>query len=293
MIDAVFHRTYNQSRRSAARSSGAQGGCRIARLCVRGRRRMEENTTKASLFITCLIDNFYPSVGESVVQILDRLGVQVDFPERQTCCGQPAFNSGYVSEARAVASTMLDAFRDSEYVVTASGSCAGMVHHYYHSLFSDDAELTGPADELVRKTFEFSDFLVNVLGVTDVGAVFPHRVTYHPSCHGARLLGVRDEPGLLLSNVRDIKLVELPYADDCCGFGGAFAVKMSDISSAMVSEKSQHVLETDAEVLVSGDMGCLMNIGGRLRRQGSQVRVMHLADLLYRGIQIAEGATER
>lgn len=239
---------------------------------------------RVSLFITCLVDNFFPNAGEAMVRILDKYGVEVAFPKNQTCCGQPAFNSGYVDEAREVAKTLLDAFEDAEYVVSPSGSCTGMIHHYYPTLFKDSPELLYKANKLANKTYEFSQFLVNVLGVTDVGARFPYRVTYHPSCHGARLLGVKDEPQQLLANIADIEFVQLEYANDCCGFGGTFAVKMSDISSAMVTEKAEHVLETKAGVLIGTDMGCLMNIGGRLRYEGSQVRVMHLAEVLYEGI---------
>ncbi len=243
---------------------------------------------KVSLFITCLVDNFFPNVGEAMARILHRNGIEVDVPLAQTCCGQPAFNSGYTDEARAVARTMLGAFADADYVISPSGSCVGMIHHYYPYLFRDDPTLAAAAERLTKKTYEFTQFLVNVLGVRDVGARFPHRVTYHPSCHGSRLLGVKDEPLILLQNVQGIDFVNLPYASDCCGFGGTFSVKMPDISAAMVSEKVAHVLETEAEVLVGTDMGCLMNIGGRLRREGRPVRVMHVAELLYEGIRQAE-----
>ncbi|QSO50798.1 (Fe-S)-binding protein [Alicyclobacillus curvatus] len=239
---------------------------------------------KVSLFVTCLVDNLYPQVGEAMVRILDRIGVEVVFPAGQTCCGQPAFNSGYTDEARASARTLVDAFEDAEYVVSPSGSCTGMIHHYYEELFANDLKRAQKAKELAAKSFEFSQFLVSVLGVTDVGASFPHRVTYHPSCHGARLLGVKDEPLTLLRNVRDIELVDLPYATDCCGFGGTFAIKMGDISTAMVTEKVDHVQETRADVVVGTDMGCLMNIGGRMSREGLRVRPMHIAELLYEGI---------
>ncbi|OFW76179.1 MAG: Fe-S oxidoreductase [Alicyclobacillus sp. RIFOXYA1_FULL_53_8] len=240
---------------------------------------------KVALFVTCLVDNFYPHVAEAMVRILNRYGVEVTFPAGQTCCGQPAFNSGYVHEAREVGRTLIDAFQDADYVVSPSGSCAGMVHHYYPELYREDAPASAQVERLAGKTFEFSQFLVNVLKVTDLGAVFPHRVTYHPSCHGARLLGVKDEPLQLLQQVRGLELVDLPHANDCCGFGGTFAVKMHDISTAMVTEKTEHVLATEAEVLVGTDLGCLMNIGGRLRHQGHNVRVMHLAELLLEGIE--------
>lgn len=242
---------------------------------------------KASLFVTCLVDNFFPNVGEAMVRILDHYGVDVDFPSTQTCCGQPAFNSGYTAEARKVAKTLLTAFDDAEYVISPSGSCTGMIHHYYPYLFKDDVVQLDKALRLIEKTYEFTQFLVNVVKVKHIPSKFPHTVTYHPSCHGARLLGVKDEPLELISQVQDLKLAPLPYANDCCGFGGTFAVKMGEISSAMVSEKAEHVVETGAEVLVGTDMGCLMNIGGRLRHQGQQVRVMHVAELLYEGMQHA------
>jgi L-lactate dehydrogenase complex protein LldE len=224
-----------------------------------------------------------------MAHLLARYGIELDFPEAQTCCGQPAFNSGYWSEARRAAKTLLAAFEDSDFVISPSGSCTGMIHHYYETLFADDPELLEKAGQLRRKSFEFSQFLVNLLGITDVGAIFPHKVTYHPSCHGKRILGIAEEPMILLNNVRDLQLVPLPFAEDCCGFGGTFSVKMADISGAMVSEKADHILETEAEVLVGLDMGCLMNISGHLRYRGKPVRVMHLAELLDEGVKLAHG----
>jgi len=239
---------------------------------------------KVSLFITCLSDAIYPRVGEAMVRLLARYGVTLEFPSVQTCCGQPAFNSGYWKEARATAKTIIDAFEDSDFVISPSGSCTGMIHHY-PKLFENDPEMLERALALQSKSYEFTQFLVNVLGVTDVGATFPHKVTYHPSCHGSRLLGVKDEPMALMSKVKGLEFVPLPHAEDCCGFGGTFAVKMSDISGAMVTEKSDHVKETEAEVLVGLDMACLMNIGGNLRYRNEPVRVMHLAELLYEGVK--------
>ncbi|GAA3405622.1 (Fe-S)-binding protein [Paenibacillus hodogayensis] len=238
---------------------------------------------KVSLFITCLADMMYPEVGESVVRLLHRYGCEVDFPEQQTCCGQPAFNSGYQDEARVVARQWIRAFEGSDYIVSPSGSCTGMIHHYYPDLFRDEPEWRAKAEALIAKTYEFSQFLVQILGVTDVGAAFPHTATYHPSCHAMRLLGVRTEPNELMSHVRGLELIDLPHREDCCGFGGTFAVKMADMSEAMVCEKARHVLETGAEVLVGTDMGCLMNIDGRLNKEGKPVRVMHLAQLLEQG----------
>lgn len=239
---------------------------------------------KVSIFITCLSDAMYPRVGEAMVRILNRHGVKVDFPHMQTCCGQPAFNSGYWDEAREVALNMLEAFDDSDFVISPSGSCTGMIHHYYPQLFADNSVLLEKANRLVNKTYEFTQFMVQVLGKEDLGVTFPHKVTYHPSCHGTRLLGVKDEPMKLMGSVKEMELVPLPYEEDCCGFGGTFAVKMSDVSGVMVSEKVEHIIETEAEVLVGLDMGCLMNIAGRLHYQGTPIKVMHLVELLDEGL---------
>lgn len=235
------------------------------------------------MFITCVSDAVYPRVGEAMARLLARYGVQLDFPEVQTCCGQPAYNSGYWNEARQAALTILQAFERSDFVIAPSGSCTGMLHHY-PKLFQDDPLNLAKALELQHKSYEFSQFMVQVLGITDLGAVFPHSVTYHPSCHGTRILGIREEPMQLLNHVKGMDLVPLPFAEDCCGFGGTFAVKMADISGAMVTEKSDHVLETKAEILTGLDMGCLMNIAGNLRYRQQPVRVMHLAELLYEGV---------
>jgi len=238
---------------------------------------------KVSMFITCISDAVYPRVGEAMVRLLARYGVQMDFPEVQTCCGQPAFNAGYWDEARQTAVTILQAFEDSDFVIAPSGSCTGMLHHF-PKLFQDDPVHLLKAQALQRKAYEFSQFMVKVLGITDLGAMFPHKVTYHPSCHGSRILGIRDEPMLLMQNIKGMELVPLPFAEDCCGFGGTFAIKMAEISGAMVTEKSDHVLETEAEILTGLDMGCLMNIAGNLRYRQQPIRVMHLAELLYEGV---------
>ncbi|PNQ87774.1 (Fe-S)-binding protein [Paenibacillus polymyxa] len=241
---------------------------------------------KVSLFITCLSDAIYPKVGEAMARLLARYGVELEFPKVQTCCGQPSYNSGYWDETRAAAKTILKAFNDSDFVVSPSGSCTYMIHHY-PELFKDEPEWLESARRLKQKTYEFTQFMVQVLGVTDVGASFPHTVTYHPSCHGTRLLGVKEEPMKLLGSVKGLQLVPLPFAEDCCGFGGTFAVKMPDISGAMVTEKVDHIRETEAEVLVGLDMACLMNIAGNLRYRKEPVRVMHLAELLYEGVKHA------
>ncbi len=239
---------------------------------------------KVSLFVTCISDAVYPRVAEAIARLLARYGVAVDLPPVQTCCGQPAYNSGYWQEAREAAKTILDAFADSDFVVSPSGSCTGMIHHY-DKLFEDDPVYLEKARVLEQKSYEFTQFLVHVLGVTDLGAVYPHKVTYHPSCHGSRILGVKEEPLVLMERVKGLELVPLPFAEDCCGFGGTFAVKMSDISGAMVTEKADHVLESEAEVLVGLDMACLMNISGHLQYRNEPVRVMHLAELLYEGVK--------
>ncbi|MDP1513348.1 (Fe-S)-binding protein [Paenibacillus sp. CMAA1739] len=241
---------------------------------------------KVSLFITCLSDAIYPRVGEAMARLLARYGVELEFPKVQTCCGQPSYNSGYWDETRAAAKTILRAFNDSDFVVAPSGSCTYMIHHY-PELFKDEPKWLDSARRLEQKTYEFTQFMVQVLGVTDVGASFPHTVTYHPSCHGTRLLGVKEEPMKLLGSVKGLQLVPLPFAEDCCGFGGTFAVKMPDISGAMVTEKVDHIRETEAEVLVGLDMACLMNIAGNLRYREEPVRVMHLAELLYEGVKHA------
>jgi L-lactate dehydrogenase complex protein LldE len=233
-----------------------------------------------SLFITCLADQVFPEVGVSTVRLLRRLGCTVDFPRAQTCCGQPLFNAGHVDDAREVARTLLDAFEKSEHVVAPSGSCVGMVKHYFPELFDGDRELGERALRLAAKTWELSQFLVHVLHVDDVGARFPHRATFHPSCHASRLLGAKDEPLRLLACVKDLDLAPLERAEDCCGFGGLFAVKLPDISSAMAGEKCDHVLATRPEYVIGSDMGCLMNIAGMLSRRGSPVRAIHLAQVL-------------
>jgi L-lactate dehydrogenase complex protein LldE len=241
---------------------------------------------KVSLFVTCLSDAIYPKVAEAIVRLLARYGVAVEFPSVQTCCGQPAYNAGYWNEARETAKTLLEAFEDSDFVISPSGSCTGMIHHY-EKLFENDPVYLEKAHRLAQKSYEFTQFLVHVLDIKDLGAVYPHKVTYHPSCHGSRILGVKNEPLALMEHVKDMEVIPLPFAEDCCGFGGTFAVKMADISGAMVMEKVDHVLETEAEVLVGLDMACLMNISGNLHYRNKPIKVMHLAELLYEGVKRA------
>jgi L-lactate dehydrogenase complex protein LldE len=239
---------------------------------------------KVALFATCLVDQMYPAVAESAARVLRRHGCEVSFPPAQVCCGQPAMNSGFVAEARRVAATLLDAFAEADYVVSPSGSCAAMVHHHYVRLFADDPARLGRAARLIDKVYEFSQFMVNVLEVERVNGSFPHAVTFHPSCHGARLLGVRREPLSLLRAVPDLELRPLPRADDCCGFGGTFAVKLPQISAAIADEKLRHVDETGARFLVGTDLGCLMHLSGRMQRRGVAVEALHIAQLIDRAL---------
>ena len=237
---------------------------------------------RVALMVTCINDALYPETGKAVVTLLHRLGVDVDFPAGQTCCAQPMVNTGYLDEAVPVVRTFVSAFEGYDAVVAPSGSCAGSARHQ-HSIVarrSGDAGLADAVRELSPKVHELSEFLVDVLGVEDVGAYFPHTVTYHPTCHSLRLLGVGERPTRLLRNVRGLRLVDLPNATECCGFGGTFAVKNSDTSVAMGADKARHVRSTGAEVVVAGDNSCLTHIGGVLSRQRAGVRVMHLAEVL-------------
>ncbi len=237
---------------------------------------------RVALMVTCINDALYPGTGQAVVALLRRLGVEVDFPAAQTCCAQPMVNTGYLDEAVPVVRTFVDAFAGYDAIVTPSGSCAGSARHQHGIVArrSGDAGLERAVAETSPKVYELSEFLVDVLGVTDVGAYYPHTVTYHPTCHSLRMLGVGDRPRRLLENVRGLTLVDLPGDDQCCGFGGTFAVKNSDTSVAMGTDKVRHVLETGAEVLVAGDNSCLTHIGGLMTREKAGVRTVHLAEIL-------------
>lgn len=234
---------------------------------------------RASLLITCLADMFNPDVGVRIVRLLRRLGVGVDFPAGQTCCGLPLFNSGYQAEAAAVARRTISLFRDAEHVVVPSGSCAWMVKQEYPGLMSDPS-LRAEAESLARRTWEFSQFLVKVLGRTTFTSGVGGRVTYHDSCHLLRGLGESESPRLLLRNLRGAEFVELPGHDECCGFGGSFAVRLPEVSTAILDRKVANVESTGAACLVACDAGCLLQMGGGLRRRGSRVRALHLAELL-------------
>ncbi|HVU07207.1 MAG TPA: (Fe-S)-binding protein [Verrucomicrobiae bacterium] len=234
---------------------------------------------KISLFIPCFVDQFFPQTGMNLVKILERLGHVVDFPKAQTCCGQPAFNSGFWDEARAVAEKQIAVFKNSEIVVIVSGSCSSMLKVFYPELFHGHA-LESEAKLLAAKTFEFSDFLVNRLGVSDVGANFPGRATFHDGCHGLRELNLKNPPRELLKNVRGLELVEMKEAETCCGFGGTFAVKFPMISTAMGEVKCASIAETGVDFVISNDSSCLMQIRGLLDRQGKPIKTFHLADVL-------------
>ncbi|GAB2621923.1 (Fe-S)-binding protein [Streptomyces capparidis] len=239
---------------------------------------------RAALFVTCVNDTLYPRTGQAAVALLRRLGVDVAFPQRQTCCGQMHYNTGYRHEAEPLVRDFAETFADYDAVVAPSGSCAAMVRDIHPRVAerSEGRVDAGRVAAVVPKVYELSEFLLDVLGVEDVGAYFPHRVTYHPTCHSLRLLKVGDRPTRLLRAVRGLDLVELPGADECCGFGGTFALKNPAVSAAMCSDKIRHAVDTGAEVLCAADNSCLMHLGGALRRQRSGVRTMHLAEILAR-----------
>jgi L-lactate dehydrogenase complex protein LldE len=237
-----------------------------------------------SLMISCLGDAIFPSVGVNAVRVLSELGCRVDFPPAQTCCGQVAFNSGYWDDARRSAEAYLRAFSKSEYVISVSGSCAAMIRHHYPALFAGTRH-AAEAESLAARTFEFSEFLVDVLSPPSLPVVCRRRATFHHSCHTSRQLGVVRAPETLLGMVEGLDYVPLAKPAECCGFGGTFSIKLPDISAAMVDEKVDRVLATGAELLVGLDMSCLMNIEGRLRRRGADVEVKHLAQILGDGWQ--------
>jgi L-lactate dehydrogenase complex protein LldE len=237
-----------------------------------------QHRPRVGLFVTCLVDLFRPSIGWAAVKLLEDAGCHVEVPP-QTCCGQPAYNSGDRALAKDLARAVIEAFAPYDYVIAPSGSCAGMLAKHYPALFEDDAFAT-KAQGFASKVYELSDFLVTVLKVTAVEAEFPHRVTYHDACSGLRELGIADQPRQLLSSVRGLDLVEMDDQTRCCGFGGTFAVKYSEVSAAIVDEKADQAEKSGAPVLLAGDLGCLMNIAGRLSRRGSRVEVRHFAEVL-------------
>jgi len=238
---------------------------------------------RIGLFVTCLTDTLFPDTGKAVVTVLERLGHRVEFPAGQSCCGQMHFNTGYRREALPMARGFAAAFEGYDAIVTPSASCAAMVREYHPVLASGDAALAGRVASVAPRVHDLATFLVNVLGVSDVGAYFPHRVTYHPTCHSLRMMHVGEAPVTLLRAVRGLELVELPDATTCCGFGGTFAVKNPDVSAAMCADKVAAIRQSRAEVVCAGDNSCLMHIGGALSRMRTGVRTMHLAEILAAG----------
>jgi L-lactate dehydrogenase complex protein LldE len=237
---------------------------------------------RVALFVTCLADAMFPEVGKATVRVLERLGQVVEFPAEQTCCGQMHVNTGYQKQALPLVERFVEVFSSYDAIVAPSGSCVGSVRHQ-HSMIAKrfgSSELVQQVDAVAAKTYELSEFLVDVLGVTDVGAYFPHRVTYHPTCHSLRMLRVGDKPITLLRAVDALELVELPAADQCCGFGGTFAIKNADTSTAMLADKMRNVLDTGAEICTAGDSSCLMHIGGGLSRIRAGSKTLHLAQIL-------------
>jgi L-lactate dehydrogenase complex protein LldE len=235
---------------------------------------------RVALFVTCLVDLFRPTVGFAAVKLLEDAGCTVEVPRRQTCCGQPAYNSGDRADAEAIALQVFDAFAGYDYVVAPSGSCAGMLRVHYTELFADDSENLPRAQELAERSWELVSFLVDVCGTEAVAANWQRRVTYHDACSGLRELGVKLQPRQLLASVSGLRLAELPGAEVCCGFGGTFCVKYPEISDKMVTDKAADIAGTGAEAVLSGDMGCLLNIAGKLYRQGRLVEVRHVAEVL-------------
>ena len=237
---------------------------------------------QVSLFVTCMVDMLSPQTGMSVVAVLEHLGLTVDFPAGQTCCGQPAFNSGYWDEARQVARHFIQTFREAEVIVTPSGSCAAMVRHEYPRLFAEEPVLLAEAERLASIIWEFTEFIVDGLGITDLQARLPERQTAvcHHACHGLRLLNLKNAAETLLNNTENLAVRPWDNGEICCGFGGLFAVKMADVSGAMLRKKLAHIADSGADVVVTGDISCLMHMNGGLEKQGEPARVKHIADLL-------------
>jgi L-lactate dehydrogenase complex protein LldE len=245
---------------------------------------------KVSFFSTCLIDFIYPETGLSAIKVLEYLGVEVEVPEEQTCCGQPAYNGGYFNEARAIAAHFLHTFKGAEVIVTPSGSCAAMVRHEYPRLFAGDQEWEGLAQRVASRTWEFAEFIVDGLGISDLNVELSDEKTLavHDSCHGLRFLGLGKAQRCLLGNIINVSLIEMKGHDECCGFGGLFSVKMADISGVMLEKKIDNIENCLADLIVSTDVSCLMHINGGLERKGYKKRVLHLADILSGALEKGE-----
>jgi len=245
---------------------------------------MTEKTSplRVGLFVTCLVDLMRPSVGFGALRLLARIGPSLDVlvPDQQTCCGQPAYNSGDVKTARALAQNVIETFEDFDRVVVPSGSCAGMIVKHYPNLFATDDPWRARADSLAQRTWELTSFLAEHLDLNDTGAAFSGTATYHDSCAGLRELGVKHQPRKLLATVEGLTMNELADSESCCGFGGLFSLKYPDVSGAIVDQKAQAVENTNSDLLVGGDLGCLMNVAGKLKRRGSKMRVFHIAEVL-------------
>ena len=237
---------------------------------------------RIALFVTCLVDFFRPTIGFAAVKLLQEAGCTVEVPRAQTCCGQPAYNSGDRADAKAIAMQVLDAFEGYDHVVAPSGSCAGMIRRHYPELFADDPAVLPRAQRLAARSWELVSFLVDVCRVHAVAARWDREVTYHDACSGLRELGVRDQPRRLLASVGGLTLRELPGAETCCGFGGTFCIKYPDISDNMVNDKEAEIVATGAEAVLAGDLGCLLNIAGKLHRRGRWIEVRHVAEVLAR-----------
>ena len=241
---------------------------------------MAEEPARVALFVTCLVDLFRPTVGFAAVKLLEQAGCTVEVPSAQTCCGQPAYNSGDRADAKVIALRVIAAFAGYDYVVAPSGSCAGMIRQHYPELFADDPVNLRRAQELAARSWELVSFLVDVRGMKEVAARWKGAATYHDACSGLRELGVRDQPRRLLASVEGLRLCELPDAEVCCGFGGTFCVKYPDISDKMVDDKAADIVATGAEAVLAGDLGCLLNIAGKLSRRGERIEVRHVAEIL-------------
>jgi L-lactate dehydrogenase complex protein LldE len=235
---------------------------------------------RVSLFVTCIVDQLFPKIGLAMTEVLERLGFAVDFPEAQTCCGQPAFNSGYPAEARSAARHFLEVFERREAIVVPSGSCTAMITHHFVELFPKEPEMRARAEGLAKRVWEFSSFVTEVAGVEDVGARLEDVITFHDGCHALRELSIRDAPRRLLARVNGLELREMQPAEECCGFGGTFAVKFAELSGAMARTKIDAIARTGAHTVVSLDPSCLMQIQGAISRAGLNIRTMHLAEVL-------------
>jgi L-lactate dehydrogenase complex protein LldE len=241
---------------------------------------MPEQPVRVGLFVTCLVDLFRPTVGFAAVKLLEDCGCLVEVPQAQTCCGQPAYNSGDRADTKAIARQVLAAFADFDYVVAPSGSCAGMIRSHYPELFADEPEMATQVQHLAKRTYELVSFLTDVMGMTGVAARYDGIATYHDACSGLRELGVKEQPRRLLRSVAGLKIAELPGTEVCCGFGGTFCIKYPAISDRMVGDKATEIVATGADTLLAGDLGCLLNMAGKLTRRGSGMRVRHVAEVL-------------